>query len=89
MGSASSGPGRVAVYLNLSIDGTLLIIKLVIIVRVHLQVVELELLLDALLEGLAFLEGEGVGLGDNGDNVDDVGEFLEDDDIDGFEAVNG
>lgn len=41
--------------LNLAIDGTLLIIKLVVVVGVHLEVVERKLLLDALLERLSLL----------------------------------
>lgn len=76
-------------YLDLSVDSTLLIIELVIIVRVHLQVVEGELLLDALLEGLTLFEGEGVGLGNNGNNVDDIGQLLQNNDIDGLEAIRG
>jgi hypothetical protein len=81
------GEGRgLYLYLNLSVDRALLIIELVIIVGVHLEVVEGELLLNALLEGLALLKGQGVGLGDNGDDVDDVGELLENDDIDGLET---
>ena len=60
-------------YLNLSVDRALLIVKLVIIVGVHLEVVERELLLDTLLEGLTLLKGQGVRLGDNGDNVDNIG----------------
>lgn len=63
---------RIWSYLDLSIDGTLLIVELIIIVGVHLQVVESELLLDPLLECLAFFESEGIGLGDDGDNVDHV-----------------
>jgi hypothetical protein len=76
-------------YLNLGIDSTLLIIELVIIVRVHLQVVEGELLLDALLERLTLLEGERVGLGNNGNNVDDIGQLLQNNDIDGLETMRG
>lgn len=73
-------------YLDLSVDGTLLVIELIIIVRVHLQVVEGEFLLDALLKGLALFEGEGVGLGNNGNNVDDIGQLLQNNDINGLEA---
>jgi hypothetical protein len=73
-------------YLNLSVDGTLLIVQLVVVVGVHLQVVEGELLLNALLESLALFEGEGIGLGDNGDDVDDIGQLLQDNDIDGLET---
>lgn len=73
-------------YLNLSVDGTLLIVQLVVIVGVHLQVVESKLLLDTLLESLALFEGKGVGLGDDGNDIDDVGELLQDNDIDGLET---
>lgn len=46
-----------------------------------------EFLADALFEGLAFFKGKGVGFGDYGDDVDDVGEFLKDDDVDRLETV--
>lgn len=78
--------GDLCPYLNLSVDRALLIIELLIIVGVHLEVVEGELLLNALLESLALLKGQGVGLGDNGDDVDNVGQLLENDDIDGLET---
>jgi hypothetical protein len=74
-------------YLDLGVNSPLLIIELVIIIRVHLQVVEGELLLDTLLESLALLQGEGVGLRDNGNDVDDIGQFLENNNIDGLEAI--
>jgi hypothetical protein len=74
-------------YLDLGIDGPLLIVELIIIVGVHLQVVERELLLDPLLECLAFFEGEGIGLGDDGNNVDNIRELLQNDDINGLEAT--
>jgi hypothetical protein len=50
--------------------------------------VESKLLLDALLESLSLLEGQGVGLGNDGDDVDDIGELLQDDNIDGLERVS-
>lgn len=78
--------GDLCPYLNLSVDRALLIIELLIIVGVHLEVVEGELLLNALFEGLALLKSQGVGLGDNGDDVDNVGQLLENDDIDGLET---
>jgi len=71
----------------LSVDRALLIVELVIIVGVHLEVVERELFLDTLLEGLTLLKGQRVGLGDNGDNVDDIGQLLQDDNIDGLETT--
>jgi len=48
--------------------------------------VEGELLLDALLKRLALFKSEGVGLGNNGNNVDDIRQLLQNDDIDGLEA---
>lgn len=73
-------------YLNLSVDGTLLVVQLVVIVGVHLQVVESELLLDTLLESLALFESERVGLGDDGNDINDVGQLLQDNDIDRLET---
>jgi hypothetical protein len=49
--------------------------------------VESELLLDALLKSLTLLEGERVGLSDDGHDIDDVGQLLQDNDIDGLEAA--
>ena len=73
--------------LDLAVDGALLVVKLVIVVRVHLEVVEGKLLLDALLEGLALLEGQGVGLGDDGHDVDNVRQLLQHNNVDGLERV--
>jgi hypothetical protein len=49
--------------------------------------VESELLLYPLLERTALLEGEGIGFGNDGHNVDDVRKLLEYDNIDGLEGV--
>jgi hypothetical protein len=75
--------------LDLIVEGTLLLIKLIIIVRVHLEVVESKLLLDALLESLALLGGERVSLGNNRHNVDDIGQLLENNNIDRLQRVAG
>jgi hypothetical protein len=48
-----------------------------------------ELLLYPLFERTALLESEGVGFGNDGHNVDDVGKLLEYDNIDGLEGVAG
>ena len=64
----------------------LFVVVLVRVVGEHAQVVEGEFFFDAVFEGLALFQREGVGLGDYGDDVDDVGELFEDDDVDGFEA---
>ena len=62
----------------------LLVVVLVAIVGEHAKVVELELLLYTLLESHALLERQRVGLGDDGNNVHNVRELLEDDNVDGF-----
>ena len=62
--------------LDLSIERTFLFVQLVVIVGVHLQVVEGELLLDSLLESSTLLHGERVRLRNDGDNIDDIGELL-------------
>lgn len=64
-------------HVNLSVHGALLLIVLVAIVWVHLQVVEGELLLDTLLESLALLHGQGVGLGDDRNDVDHIRQLLQ------------
>ena len=69
------------------VEGALFFVVLVVVVGKHAEVVEGEFLLDALFEGLAFFEGKGVGFGDYGDDIDDVGEFFEDDDVDRFETA--
>lgn len=50
---------------------------------------ESEFLLDSLLECLSLFQCQGVGLGNNGDNVNNVGKLLKDDNIDGLKARNG
>lgn len=68
--TAAFFPGNT--YLDLAVQGALLVIKLLVIIREHLEVVESKLLLDALLELLALLDSQGVSLGNDRDNVDDI-----------------
>jgi hypothetical protein len=49
--------------------------------------VEGELLLDTLLERLALLQSEGIGLGNDGNDVDDIRQLLKNNNIDGLEAI--
>jgi hypothetical protein len=49
--------------------------------------VEGKLLFNSLLERLALFQGKRVSLGDDRYDIDDVGQLLQDNDIDGFEAV--
>jgi hypothetical protein len=69
-------------YPDLNVHHTLLVIQLVIVVGVHLQVVESKFLLDPLFEFLSLFQGQGVRLGDHGDNVDNIGKLLEHDYVD-------
>lgn len=50
---------------------------------------ERKLLLDAGLELLTLLEGQGVGLGNDGHDIDDIRQLLEDDNVNGLEGVSG
>ena len=75
--------------LDLSVHSGLLRVVLLVLVRVHPDVVEGELLLDAVLELLALLESERVGLGDDWPDVDGLAQLLENNNVDGLEAVAG
>lgn len=48
-----------------------------------------EFLLDALFEGLALLQSQGVGLGDDGNHVDHVRQLLQHDNVDRLQRVTG
>ena len=72
---------------HLGVEGVLFFVVFVVVVGEHAEIVEGEFLLDALFEGLALFEGQGVGFGDHRHDVDHVGEFFEHDDVDGFETT--
>ncbi len=73
--------------LDLAVNSLLLVIKLIVVVGIHLKVVEGKLLLDALLEGHSLLQGQGVGLGNDGHDVDDIRKLLQHDDINWLQGV--
>ena len=50
---------------------------------------ECKLLLDALFECPAFLECERIGFCNDRDNIDDIGELLQDDNINRLESMAG
>jgi hypothetical protein len=75
--------------LDLSVHSSLLRVILLVLVGVHPDVVEGELLLDAVLELLALLKGEGVGLCNDWHNVDSLAQLLEDDNVNRLEAMTG
>ena len=72
--------------IDVSIMSPLLSIKFIIVVWVHPQVVESELLLDSFLECCTLLKSQRVGLCDNWYDVDNIRKFLENDNVDWFEA---
>ena len=73
--------------LDLGVQSTLLLIKLIVVIWEHLQVVERKLLLYAFLEGTALLQGERVGLSNDWDDIDDIRKLLQDNDIDWLQSV--
>ena len=75
--------------LDRSIRRPLFIIQLVVVVWVHLEVVESELLLYSLLERASLLQGKRIGLCDNWHDIDHIRQFLEDDYVDRLQCVTG
>jgi hypothetical protein len=76
-------------YPDGGLEGSLLGVVLVVVVGVHAQVVELELLLYPLLELGTLLKSQAITLGDDGHDVDKLAQLLEDDDVDGLQGVAG
>ena len=73
---------------DVGIHGTFFFILLIIVVRVHPQIMEGKFLPDALLEGLALFHRERVGLSDHRNDIDNVCELFEHDNVNRFEAVS-
>lgn len=66
---------------------TLLLVQLIVVVRVHLEVVEGKFFSNPLLKRSTFLQSQGVGFGNDGNDINDIGKLLEDNDINGLEAA--
>lgn len=75
--------------LNLRVPRTLLLVELIVVIRVHFEVVERKLLLDSFLERRTLLQCQGIRLRDNRNDVDDIGQFLENNDVDGLQGMAG
>lgn len=73
--------------LNLGIQCTLLLVELIVVVWVHLQVVESEFLLYTLLESTSLLQGQGIRLGNDRYDIDNIWELLQNHDINGLQSV--
>ena len=69
------------------VHGSFFVVVFFVVIGEHAQVVEGEFFPDALFEGRSFFQGERVGFGYDRDDVDNIGEFLEDYNIDWFEAA--
>ena len=74
-------------YLDLSVDRNVFVIMLLIVIRIHAEVVERELLPYPILERLSLLRSQTITLGNYRNDVDEFGELLQDDNINGLEAV--
>lgn len=74
-------------YLDLLVDSGLFVVVLVVVVGVEADVVEGKLVSDSVLESLALLESQGIGLCNDGDDVDNLAQLLQDDYVDGLESM--
>lgn len=74
-------------YLDLLVDGGLLVVVLVIVVGVEANVVECKLVSDSVLESLALFQSQGIGLCNDGDDVDNLAQLLQNNYVDGLESV--
>jgi len=74
-------------YLNLLVKSALLRIIILVVIRVHAQVVKLEFIPDPLFECCAFLQRQAISLGDYRNNIDKITQLFEDDNVNGLEAV--
>lgn len=74
-------------YLNLAVHGRFLAVILLVVIGVHADVVEGELLLYTVLEHLPLLQCQAVRLGNHGNNVHRLRELLQHDDIDWLQSM--
>ena len=77
------------VYLDLRVHGRFFTIVLLVLVRVHPDVVEGKLLLDAVLEQLPLLQCQTVRLGNDRHDIDRLAQLLQHDDINRLEGMTG
>ena len=64
------------VYLDLRVHGRFLPIVLLILIRVHADIVESKLLLDAILEQLPLLQRQAIRLGNHRHHIDRLAQLL-------------
>lgn len=76
-------------YLNLRVHGRLLAVVLLILVRVHPDVVERKLLLDAVLEHLPLLQGQTIRLGNHRHYIDRLRQLLQHHNVNRLKRMTG
>ena len=74
-------------YPDLRVERHLFLVVLLIVIRIHAQVMESELLLYPLLESQALLEGQAIRLGNDRNNIDDIAQLLQNDNVNRLESV--
>lgn len=79
----------VGYYLDLRVHGCLFAVVLLVLVRVHADVVESKLLLDAILERLPLFQSQAIGFGNHWHHIDSLAQLLQYDDVNGLESVTG
>lgn len=75
-------------HLDLSIKRHLFLVMLLVVIRVHSQVVELKLLLYSLLESSPLFQCQAVALGDDWHDIDKLAQLLEHHDVNWLQGVS-
>jgi hypothetical protein len=78
-----------ATNLDLSVQRPLLVVKLIVVVWVHLQVVEGEFLLDSLLKSAALFQSQRIRLCNDWNDIDNIRKLLENNNINWLESMAG
>lgn len=86
-GAFTPDHGERGEFLDGGIGGSFLLIQVLVIIGVHSEIVELKLLSNPLFESSAFLGCQRIGLCDDWHDVDNIGQLLQDYDVNGFEAM--
>lgn len=74
-------------YLDLLVNSSLLVVVLLVVVGVEADVVESKFVSDSVLESLTLLQSQSIGLCDDGNDVDNLAQLLQDNDVNGLEGV--
>ena len=75
--------------LDLCVERNFLLVMLLVVVRVHSQIMESKLLFYSLLERRTFLQGQAVCLCNDRYNIDKFRKFFQDNNVNGLQTVAG